>query len=231
MKRPYTIILSEVTVDGKLTLSKGVSSKEIMKFMDEEANRYLHETRAKVDGIMVGAETIRTDNPYLTVRYVKGKNPTRIIPTASANIPLDANVLKSDAPTIIITTQKAPSEKVEALSEKVEVVKIGEDNVDLIKMMDFLYSRGIHTLMVEGGSTLNWNLLNLGLVDEIRIIHMPFIVGGTDTPTLVGGEGFKTLEDVIKLKLRAHFIRGSHLITEWEVKYEDWNSVLFTNKR
>lgn len=231
MKRPYTIILSEVTVDGKLTLSKGVSSKEIMKFMDEEANRYLHETRAKVDGIMVGAETIRTDNPYLTVRYVKGKNPTRIIPTASANIPLDANVLKSDAPTIIITTQKAPSEKVEALSEKVEVVKIGEDNVDFIKMMDFLYSRGIHTLMVEGGSTLNWNLLNLGLVDEIRIIHMPFIVGGTDTPTLVGGEGFKTLEDVIKLKLRAHFIRGSHLITEWEVKYEDWNSVLFTNKR
>jgi 5-amino-6-(5-phosphoribosylamino)uracil reductase len=49
---------------------------------------------------------------------------------------------------------------------------------------------------------------------------MPFIVGGTDTPTLVGGEGFKSLEEVVKLKLRAHFMRGSHLITEWEVKYE-----------
>jgi 5-amino-6-(5-phosphoribosylamino)uracil reductase len=220
MKRPYVIIVSEVTVDGKLTLSKGVSSKEIMKFMDEEANRYLHETRAKVDGIMVGAETIRTDNPFLTVRYVSGKNPTRIIPTSTADIPPDANILKKDSPTIIVTTEKAPQERVKALSEKVEVIIAGKEEVDLIKMMEILYNRGIRNLMVEGGSTLNWNLIKNGLVDEIRIIHMPFIVGGTDTPTLVGGEGFKSLEEVVKLKLRAHFMRGSHLITEWEVKYE-----------
>jgi 5-amino-6-(5-phosphoribosylamino)uracil reductase len=220
MKRPYVIIVSEVTVDGKLTLSKGVSSKEIMKFMDEEANRYLHETRAKVDGIMVGAETIRTDNPYLTVRYVSGKNPTRIIPTSTADIPLDANILKKDSPTIIVTTEKAPEERVKALSEKVEVIIAGKEEVDLIKMMDILYNRGIRNLMVEGGSTLNWNLIKNGLVDEIRIIHMPFIIGGTDTPALVGGEGFKSLEEVVKLKLRAHFMRGSHIITEWEVKYE-----------
>lgn len=220
MKRPYVIIVSEVTVDGKLTLSKGVSSKEIMKFMDEEANRYLHETRAKVDGIMVGAETIRTDNPYLTVRYVSGKNPTRIIPTSTADIPLDANILKKDSPTIIVTTEKAPEDRVKALSEKVEVIIAGKEEVDLVKMMDILYNRGIRNLMVEGGSTLNWNLIKNGLVDEMRIIHMPFIVGGTDTPTLVGGEGFKSLEEVVKLKLRAHFMRGSHLITEWEVKYE-----------
>jgi len=220
MKRPYVIIVSEVTVDGKLTLSKGVSSKEIMKFMDEEANRYLHETRAKVDGIMVGAETIRTDNPYLTVRYVSGKNPTRIIPTSTAYIPPDANILKKDSPTIIVTTEKAPKERLKMLSEKVEVIVAGKEEVDLIKMMDILYNKGIRNLMVEGGSTLNWNLIKNGLVDEIRIIHMPFIVGGTDTPTLVGGEGFKSLEEVVKLKLRAHFMRGSHLITEWEVKYE-----------
>jgi len=160
MHRPYTIIVSEVTVDGKLTLRKGRSSKEIMQFMDDEANRYLHELRAKVDGIMVGAETIRTDNPFLTV------------------------------------------------------------SVDLIEMMDRLYKKGIKNLMVEGGSTLNWNLIRLGLVDEIRLIHIPFIVGGTDTPTLVGGEGFYSFDEVVKLKLRAHFMRGSHLITEWEIKFE-----------
>lgn len=220
MKRPYTVIVSEVTVDGKLTLAKGKSSKEIMQFMDEEANRYLHETRAKMDGIMVGAETIRTDNPYLTVRYVKGNNPTRIIPTKSANIPLTANILGKDAPTIIVTTRFAPREKVNTLKEFVEVVEIGKEKVDLIEMMEFLYNRGIRKLMVEGGSTLNWQLLRLGLVDEIRIIHMPFIVGGEDTPTLVGGDGFGSLSEVLRLKLRAHFLRGSHLITEWEVKYE-----------
>lgn len=220
MHRPYTLIVSEVTVDGKLTLRKGYSSKEIMKFMDEEATRYLHQIRAKVDGIMVGAETVRTDNPFLTVRHVVGRNPIRIIPTRTANIPLDANILKSDAPTIIITTEKAPKEKVKKLEEKAEVIICGKDEIDLIHMMEILYSKGIKSLMVEGGSTLNWNLLKNGLVDEIRVIHMPFIVGGEDTPTLVGGEGFKSLEEVVKLKLRAHFIRGSHLITEWEVKFE-----------
>ncbi|RMA96006.1 2,5-diamino-6-(ribosylamino)-4(3H)-pyrimidinone 5'-phosphate reductase [Hydrogenothermus marinus] len=221
MNRPYTIIVSEVTVDGKLTLRRGYSSKEIMQFMDEEATRYLHQIRAKVDGIMVGAETVRTDNPFLTVRYVEGKNPTRIIPTSRADIPLDANILQKHAPTIIITTEKAPEDKVKALEEKVEVIRCGEDKVDLIKMMDILYKKGIKNLMVEGGATLNWQLFKYGLVDEVRLIHMPFIIGGKDTPTLVDGEGFKSLDEVVKLKLRSHFLRGSHLITEWEVKFED----------
>ncbi|WP_456402066.1 2,5-diamino-6-(ribosylamino)-4(3H)-pyrimidinone 5'-phosphate reductase [Persephonella sp.] len=220
MQRPYTIVVSEVTVDGKLTLRRGRSSKEIMQFMDAEANRYLHELRAKVDGIMVGAETIRTDNPFLTVRYVEGKNPTRIIPTSKADIPLDSNILEKHAPTIIITSESAPEDKILSLKEKVEVLICGEESVDLIQMMDTLYKRGIKTLMVEGGSTLNWNLIRFGLVDEIRLIHIPFIVGGEDTPTLVGGEGFYSLDEVVKTKLRAHFMRGSHLITEWEIKFE-----------
>ncbi len=220
MSRPYTIIVSEVTVDGKLTLKRGVSSKEIMKFMDEDATRYLHELRAKVDGIMVGAETIRTDNPFLTVRYVEGKNPTRIVPSAMADIPLDANILEKDAPTIIFTSEKAPEEKVQALEKKVEVIRCGEEKVDLVKMMDVLYKRGIKSLIVEGGSRLNWEMIKLGLVDEIRIIHMPFIVGGSDTPTLVGGEGFNSLDEIVKTKLRAHFMRGNHLITEWEIIFE-----------
>jgi len=221
MGRPYTIMVSEVTIDGKLTLRKGVSSKEIMKYMDEEAVRYLHELRAKVDGIMVGAETIRTDNPFLTVRYVEGKNPTRIVPTSKANIPLDANILQKHAPTIIFTSSEAPEEKVKALEEKVEVVRCGKERINVLRMMEILYSKGIKNLIVEGGSTLNWELIKYGLIDEIRLIHMPFIVGGTDTPTLVGGEGFNSFDEIPKAKLRAHFLRGSHLITEWEMKYED----------
>lgn len=219
--RPYTLIVSEVTVDGKLTLRKGFSSKEIMKYMDEEAVRYLHQIRAKVDAIMVGAETVRTDNPFLTVRYADGKNPVRIIPTKTANIPLDANILGKEAETIIVTTTSAPKERIEKLREKVEVITCEGDKVNFIKMMDLLYKKGIKSLMVEGGATLNWELLKLGLVDEIRLIHMPFIVGGSETPTLVDGNGFKSFDEVVKLKLRAHFIRGSHLITEWEIKIED----------
>ena len=216
--RPYVIIVSEVSVDGKLTLYRGASSKELMTLMDQEAYRYLHEIRAKVDGIMVGCETVRTDNPSLTVRYVEGKNPTRIIPCSTANVPLDANIFSKDAPTIIVTTNRAPAERVQKIrSIGAEVLVVGEDLVDFERLMPILYERGIRSLMVEGGASINWELIRRGFVDEIRLIHLPVIVGGENVPTLVGGEGFKSLRNLLHLRRRSHFKRGKHLITEWEV--------------
>ncbi|MGC8852880.1 MAG: RibD family protein, partial [Hydrogenobacter sp.] len=151
MNRPYVIIVSEVSVDGKLTLYRGASSKELMTLMDQEAYRYLHEIRAKVDGIMVGCETVRTDNPSLTVRYVQGKNPVRIIPCSTANVPLDANIFSKDAPTLIVTTKRAPEEKLEKIREiGAEVWVVGEDLVDFDALMPMLVERGINSLMVEG---------------------------------------------------------------------------------
>ncbi len=218
MNRPYVIIVSEVSVDGKLTLYRGASSKELMTLMDQEAYRYLHEIRAKVDGIMVGCETVRTDNPSLTVRYVQGKNPVRIIPCSTANVPLDANIFSKDAPTLIVTTKRAPEEKLEKIREiGAEVWVVGEDLVDFDALMPMLVERGINSLMVEGGASINWEFIKRGFVDEIRLIHLPVIVGGENVPTLVGGEGFKKLRNLMHLRLRAHFKRGHHLITEWEV--------------
>ena len=218
MNRPYVIIVSEVTVDGKLTLYRGASSKELMTLMDQEAYRYLHEIRAKVDGIMVGCETVRTDNPSLTVRYVEGKNPIRIIPCSTANVPLDANIFSPDAKTIIVTTKRAPEERVKKIRDKgAEIIFAGEDLVDFEELLPILYSRGINSLMVEGGSSINWEFIRRGFVDEVRLIHLPVIVGGENVPTLVGGEGFKSLKNVMNLRLRSHFKRGHQLITEWEV--------------
>ncbi len=218
-KRPYVIIVSEVSIDGKLTLYRGASSKELMSLMDEEAYRYLHEIRAKVDGIMVGCETVRTDNPSLTVRYVRGKNPTRVIPCSTANVPLDANVLNTEeAPTIIATTERAPKERIERIKEKgAEVIIAGDELVDFDLLLPKLYDMGIKTLMVEGGASINWEFIRRRIVDEIRIIHLPVIVGGENVPTLVGGEGFKKLKNLLHLRLRSHFKRGNQLITEWEV--------------
>lgn len=216
--RPYVIIVSEVSVDGKLTLYRGASSKELMTLMDQEAYRYLHEIRAKVDGIMVGCETVRTDNPSLTVRYAEGKNPTRIIPCSTANVPTDSNIFSKDAPTIIVTTKRAPQERIEKIKALgAEVLIAGEDLVDFDRLLPMLYERGIKSLMVEGGASINWELIRRGYVDEIRLIHLPVIVGGENVPTLVGGEGFKSLRNLLHLRIRSHFKRGNHLITEWEV--------------
>ncbi|WP_163328353.1 2,5-diamino-6-(ribosylamino)-4(3H)-pyrimidinone 5'-phosphate reductase [Desulfurobacterium thermolithotrophum] len=217
MERPYVIIVSEVTIDGKLTLAKGVSSKEIMKLMDEEANKYLHQIRAECDGIMVGANTIRIDNPNLTVRYVKGKNPTRIIPVSTGDIPLDANILNTEvAPTVIAVSKKAPTEKIEKLKEKgVQVVVAGSEKVDFAELFSKLYEMGIRKLMVEGGSKVNWELIKNDLIDEIRLIHLPVVVGGDDVPSLVSGEGFKTLDAVKRFEIKKVFKCGNQIVTEY----------------
>jgi len=217
MNRPYVIIVSEVTLDGKLTLYRGASSKELMSLMTKEVYKYLHSIRAQVDGIMVGCETVRTDDPSLTVRYVEGKNPIRIIPCSTANVPYNANIFSKDAPTIIVTTERAPFERVERIKELgAEVIIAGEDLVDFERLLPLLYERGIKKLMVEGGASINWEFMRLGFVDELRIIHLPVVVGGENVPTLVGGEGFKSLKRIKHFQIVNHFTIDHFLITEWK---------------
>ncbi|MGB4052620.1 MAG: dihydrofolate reductase family protein [Methanoculleus sp.] len=221
--RPHVLMMSEITVDGKLTLRRGASSKILMKYMAPETEILLHQTRAECDAIMVGANTIRIDNSFLTVRLVEGKSPLRVIPTNMADIPPDANILGSDAQTIIAVSEAAPAEKVARLREKgVDVVVVGEERVSLPELMRVLKNRyGVSRMMIEGGPTLNWSMLNHRLVDEIRLIHLPFIVGGADTPSLVGGMHIETEKEMIRLALKRYFMCGSNLVTEWNLLYGD----------
>jgi len=213
--------MSEITVDGKLTLKRGASSKSLMKYMAPETEILLHQTRAVCDAIMVGANTIRIDNSFLTVRLVEGKSPLRVIPTSQADIPPDANVLGPDARTVVAASEAAPAERVARLrAAGVDVVIAGADEVDLPELMRVLArDYGVRRMMIEGGPTLNWSMLNHRLVDEIRLIHLPFIVGGADTPSLVGGMHIETEEEMFRLSLKRHYMCGSNLVTEWDVLY------------
>lgn len=220
--KPHVLMISEITTDGKLTLGKGISSKLLMRHMSEEAEVMLHEMRAKYDAIMVGSTTIRIDNSFLTVRKVEGKNPIRIIPNSLADLPLDSNVFDvSPAKTVLAVSKKAPRDRIEAFENKgVDVCVCGEDKVDFVELMSVLYDKyDIKTLIIEGGPTLNWYMLQYKLVDEIRLIHMPFIVGGSDTPSLVGGMPIRSEEDMIGLNLKGTKMYGSNLVTEYDVLY------------
>lgn len=219
--RPHVLLMSEITADGKLTLKKGASSKILMKYMAHETEILLHETRAAYDAIMVGANTIRIDNSFLTVRLVAGKSPLRVIPCSMADIPLDANVLGSDAKTLIAVCEQAPKDRVEAIKARgVTVVTAGKNHVELPLLMKILYTEfGIRKLMIEGGPTLNWHMLHDKLVDEIRLIHLPFIVGGSDTPSLVGGMHINSEDEMIRLNLKKFYQCGSNLVSEFDVLY------------
>lgn len=217
MNRPHVIVVSEVTLDGKLTLYRGASSKELMSLMTRDVYSYLHSIRAQVDAIMVGCETVRTDDPSLTVRYVQGKNPIRVIPCSTANVPYNANIFSKDAPTIIATTKRAPEERVKKIKELgAEVIFAGEELVDFPYLLSELWNRGIRKLMVEGGASINWEFARLGFIDELRIIHLPVIVGGENVPTLVGGEGFKSLKKLLRFEFQGHRLIDGFLITEWK---------------
>jgi 2,5-diamino-6-(ribosylamino)-4(3H)-pyrimidinone 5'-phosphate reductase len=216
-------MMSEITADGKLTLKKGASSKILMKYMAHETEILLHETRAAYDAIMVGANTIRIDNSYLTVRLVPGRSPLRVIPCSMADLPPDANVLGPDAPTAIAVCEQAPKERVSAIRAKgVNVVVAGKTHVELPLLMNILVEKfGVKKLMIEGGPTLNWHMLHERLVDEIRLIHLPFIVGGSDTPSLVGGMHINSEEEMIRLNLKKYYLCGSNLVSEFDVLYTE----------
>jgi len=219
--RPHVLMMSEITADGKLTLKKGASSKILMKYMSHETEILLHTTRAEYDAIMVGANTIRIDNSFLTVRYVPGKSPLRVIPCSMADIPLDANVLGPDAPTVIAVAEAAPQDRVDAIKKKgVNVVVAGKKHVELPLLMKILREKfAIKKLMIEGGPTLNWHMLHDRLVDEIRLIHLPFIVGGSDTPSLVGGMHINDENEMIRLTLKNYYLCGTNLVSEFDVLY------------
>jgi 2,5-diamino-6-(ribosylamino)-4(3H)-pyrimidinone 5'-phosphate reductase len=220
LKRPYVEVISEMTVDGKLTLKRGLSSKIIMGLMDEHSHFFLHKKRSEFDAIMVGSNTIKIDNSILTNRLAPGKSPIRVIPCADASIPLAANVLNHDAPTIICVAENADTCKVDALKQAgADVIVCGSDRIDIGTLMDTLHSRGIRRLMVEGGPTLIWQLISRRMIDHITLIQIPYIIGGDSTPSLVGGPGVDSINDVVQVDLTAFYKVGNHLITEYDLHY------------
>lgn len=200
-----TSIFSQISIDGKLTLGAGQSSKPLFTLFDNNDIEYIHKFRGNVDGIMVGKNTITTDNPYLTNRYENDKNPIRIIPTRNMDISLDSNVLTDDGKTIIVTTERGKNEeKMEILHKRTnkECLICGEDEVDFVQLYQQLEEKfGITSLMVEGGGYLNWHVFNQGLVDEIILMQLPIIIGGSSNITLVDGDGYTEMDYIKKFKV------------------------------
>lgn len=220
MKRPFITLISEMTVDGKLTLKRGLSSKIIMGLMDEESHYFLHKKRTEFDAIMVGSNTIKIDDSILTNRLAPGKSPIRVIPCGDASISPESNVLNKDAKTIIVVSKKADQHKVAAIKDKgAEILVCGEERVDIPQMMESLVDKGINRLMVEGGPTLIWQLISRRMIDHVILIQIPYIIGGDSTPSLVGGPGVDSIDKVVSVEMTDFYKVGKHLITEYDIKY------------
>ena len=223
--KPYVILNAAMTLDGKIATKTG--SSEISGPEDLER---VHEIRKNADGIMVGIGTVLADDPRLTVHKIpssKSDNPIRVVVDNKARTPIDFRILNDDADTIIavgsICDEKNPdsdedaASRAKAISQKADVFYSSKTPVDLVEFMNYLYSKGIKTLMLEGGATLNFSMIRENLIDEVRICIAPMIAGGRDAKTFFDGEGFDYMKDAVKLELIKSYSCGKDFVMEYKV--------------
>jgi 2,5-diamino-6-(ribosylamino)-4(3H)-pyrimidinone 5'-phosphate reductase len=197
MNRPYTFINVAMTADGKIDTferkGSAISSKQDKQRVDE--------LRAAADGILVGGGTLLGEAPKLTVksealregRVSQGRspNPIKVGVVTVADVQPDSDFIKAgDSRKVIFTTSQTSNSQLERLRALgVEVFVDESQRVDLSKMMLTLKRIGVDHLMVEGGGTINFELMRLGLVDELFIYIAPMVFGGANAPTLADGFG------------------------------------------
>lgn len=155
-KRPYIILKWAQTADGFIDKERTDASTPALKISNDAAQKMVHNWRSKEQAIMVGKNTALLDNPQLTVRKVKGKNPIRIVTDKNLAIPADYYLLDKTVPTIVFTDIKMNSET------NLEYVNINFDEKIIPQILNELYKRNIQSLIVEGG----YNLLNSFIADN-----------------------------------------------------------------
>jgi 2,5-diamino-6-(ribosylamino)-4(3H)-pyrimidinone 5'-phosphate reductase len=193
MKRPYVVINCSMSVDGKISSQLG---KQMRISCDEDIER-MYKLRNECDAVLVGINTILSDDPKLTVKEKYVKNPIRIVLDTNCKTPVDALVVNNTAKTYIFTGKPCTKK----FGDNVEMIICDTNNglIDLEKLLDILYNKGIKKLMVEGGGTIIWSFLSSGFVDDFFIYVGPMIIGGADTPTISGR--LKKSNEIINLKL------------------------------
>ncbi len=197
--KPFVTLKTAMSLDGKIATATGQS-----KWITSEVSRQrVHELRDINDAIMVGIETVLKDNPMLTTRIDNGKNPIRIVVDSKARTPLASNVVTNhQTKTIIAVTDNAPKERVNALKKSgIEIIFAGDgERVDLNILMNELAKREITSVLLEGGGTLNFGMIEANLIDKVYAFIAPKIIGGRSALTPVEGNGFDSLKNAVMLK-------------------------------
>jgi diaminohydroxyphosphoribosylaminopyrimidine deaminase/5-amino-6-(5-phosphoribosylamino)uracil reductase len=175
--RPFITVKYAQSLDGRIATSQGNS-----RWISSEASRRLaHRLRAQHDAVMVGIGTVLADDPLLTVRAVKGRNPLRIVLDSRLRTPRNSQVLQGEAKTLIVTTDAHAKKKVNTIQKQGKVVlsvqRDTKGRVELKTLIQVLAEWGISSILVEGGREVITSLLKGGLVNRMVIITAPLIVG------------------------------------------------------
>jgi len=200
---PFVTYKCAMTLDGKIATATGASRW----ISCEDSRTYVHRMRARMDAVMVGVDTIIADNPELTVRHVRGRNPLRVVVDTRLRTPESVKVLsgKHAAGTVIATIEANPRVHLRYLKQGAIVLTCQQDRgrVSMEDLMFKLGSMGVQSILLEGGGRLAGSMLENGLIDEFVFFL---------APKLLGSDGFSPFNMVGKTSMdQAHRVNISHL--------------------
>lgn len=179
--RPYIILKWAQTADGFIDAERTEEGQKPLQISSERSKALSHQWRSEEQAIMVGKNTALLDNPQLTVRNVKGKNPLRIVTDKNLNIPEGYYLLDGTVPTLVFTSIAKQSQP------NLEFIRINFDERILPQILNELYSRNIQSLIVEGGYNVLKSFISENCWDEARVfISEQQIHSGVNAPEING---------------------------------------------
>lgn len=224
MDRPFVYVNMAMTADGKITSA----AREVPRFASSRDRQRMDRLRAEADAVLLGAETVRADDPPLRVRDPEMQAYRRslgrpdgilgVVVTATGRLDPRARFFRQSPPSsrVVATVEDLHDDALHPLSAVAEVWRCGRRRVDLAQLLERLRSRGVGRLLVEGGGELHWELVRLGLVDEIFVTLAPCLLGGRLAPTLLDGDGFG-MADRTRLALLDLGRHGDEIYCRWAV--------------
>ena len=202
---PFVIAKFAMSLDGKIATKTGDSHW----ISNEQSRCYVHGVRHTVDAIMIGVNTLITDDPKLTARGCSGKGgatskqPLRIIVDGTGRVPMGARVFSQPGHTLVAWTAPVNEDKrreLEAMGAEVVILPGHDGRVDLLEVLKAIGERQVSTVLLEGGSELLGYAFDHGLVDKVLAFIAPMIIGGNDGRTAVGGSGAFTIAEALSLE-------------------------------
>lgn len=202
-RRPFVIAKCAATLDGRIATRSG-DSKWVT---GEKSRQFVHRLRHAVDGILIGINTVRADDPSLTTRLPdgQGQDPVRIILDTHLAISPAARLLRQEsaADTILVVGQGVTPDKQTAFEKdgiRVIQSKLKNGLIDMDVLMDRLGAMGLTSLLIEGGSRVLTSAFSAGIVDKVFFFYAPKILGGDDGIPICSGPGPDLMSQSIPVK-------------------------------
>ena len=218
--QPWTIYKAAMTLDGHTATAVGDSRW----ISCEESRLRVHRLRNRVEGIMVGIETVLKDDPLLNVRLPdeQTRDPLRIVVDSRLRFPLNSKMLNqpSTATTLIATCSQNTDQisRLEDAGVDVLVLPEQQGRVALSSLWEELGRRNVQRLLLEGGSVLATAAWRECLIDELMVFVAPRLVGGCPTSGLFAGPGATLMADSAMLAEVRHETSGSDLLIRARVQ-------------